>query len=387
MLKCTRETAPGIQVIRLVRDRFEERFITISALEGEKPSALFERLDACLCRNRDARIVRKDVFGRVNVCGENPQSDACASGAVPCPVTWVGVRTCRGCAVAGVHVHTIGGVSVEPIRMDGRVVGAVFEDAYARYCLLGNIRPITANPPRYEQALRTFETMEAALRLAGMDFGSVVRTWLYLDDILSWYGDFNKARDDFFRELRISDGVVPASTAVGGSNSSGMAIVAELLAIEAKGDGLRTFPVPSPLQRPAVEYGSSFNRAVEVSAPDHRRLFISGTASISPEGYTVYEGDTDAQVAVTMNVVNAILESRGMRWTDVTRAVAYFKHGADAPAYDRYCAGNAIPPLPVVISENAICRDELLFELEVDAVAATIEPFGDRNTRQFNSLL
>jgi hypothetical protein len=71
---------------------------------------------------------------------------------------------------------------------------------------------------------------------------------------------------------------------------------------------------------------------------------------------------------ITMKVVKAILESRDISWIDVTRALTYFKHAEDAPIFKRYCTLNNVPPLPVVIAENDICRDELLFEIEMDAI-------------------
>jgi len=69
-----------------------------------------------------------------------------------------------------------------------------------------------------------------------------------------------------------------------------------------------------------------------------------------------------------MDVVFAILESRHMDWADVTRALAYFKHAHDAHLFEQYRKDNQIPDFPVVIAENDICRDDLLFELEVDAI-------------------
>jgi enamine deaminase RidA (YjgF/YER057c/UK114 family) len=270
--------------------------------------------------------------------------------------------------VAGIQVHAVTGIPVEPIRMDGRVVGTVFEDAYSRYCLLGDLRPESSALPRIDQARQTYEMMEAALRLVEMDFSHVLRTWLYLDQILAWYREFNLVRDAFYSERGVFDRVVPASTAVGGSNSAGTAVVANLFAAKAKDQRMRLQNVPSPLQCPALTYGSSFSRAVELILPSHRRLFVSGTASIAPDGSTIHVGNVDAQVAWTMDVVNAILQSRQMGWMDVTRAIGYFKRADDAPAFDRYCLDQGLPPLPAVIAKNDICRDELLFEFEVDAI-------------------
>lgn len=366
--KCTRLTRPGLHVATCPRDGFAEMYITVLPLDGEEPSAMFGRLDDCLRETKDALIVRKDIFGLVNTWGDDPRPHDYSARGIRWPVTWVLEEGGRGSGpMAGIHVQAAQGIPVEPIRMDGRVVGTVFENAHARCCLLGDIRPDDPSLPREEQARRTFEMMEEALALAEMDFSHVVRTWLFLDSILAWYDEFNRVRTAFFTKRGVFDGLVPASTGVGGANSAGTAVVADLIAIRPVDERVRIEAVPSPLQCPALEYGSSFSRAVEVTMPDHRRLFVSGTASIDPDGRTAHVGDADAQVALTMGVVEAILESRGMGWADVTRAIGYFKRTEDAPAFDRYCASSGIPPLPVVIAKNDICRDDLLFEVEVDA--------------------
>jgi enamine deaminase RidA (YjgF/YER057c/UK114 family) len=261
----------------------------------------------------------------------------------------------------------VSGIPDKPLRLDQHTVGAVFEDETARYCVLGGLRPGSAQESRSEQAWETLELMESALALAGMTFADVFRTWFYLDDILDWYDEFNEARNAFFQERKVYDGLVPASTGVGGSNSAGTALVADLLALQSKEPGVTRLAIPSPLQCPALRYGSSFNRAVEVTLPGQRRLYVSGTASIDLAGHTAHVGNVDGQVALTMEVVGAILRSREMSWTDVTRAIGYFKHAEDAPAFDRYCAQQRIPQMPVVIAKNDICRDDLLFEIEVDA--------------------
>ena len=42
--------------------------------------------------------------------------------------------------------------------------------------------------------------MEDILKTVGMDFANVVRTWMYLRDLLTWYDDVNKVRNTFFEE-------------------------------------------------------------------------------------------------------------------------------------------------------------------------------------------
>jgi enamine deaminase RidA (YjgF/YER057c/UK114 family) len=131
--------------------------------------------------------------------------------------------------------------------------------------------------------------------------------------------------------------------------------------------------VISPLHCSARDYGSCFSRAVEIGAPDMRRLLISGTASISRDGMTDHVGDFAAQVNETFEVVEAILNSRNMRWKDVSRANAYLRHAKDAAAFDQFLSNNGYH-LPLVTTRADVCRDDLLFELEVDAVVSTARP-------------
>jgi enamine deaminase RidA (YjgF/YER057c/UK114 family) len=224
--------------------------------------------------------------------------------------------------------------------------------------------------PRPKQAKTIFQQMDAALAGQGMDFSNVLRTWFYNDDILAWYGEFNVVRNAFFGERQVPRSVMPASTGVGGRNAAGAALVAGLIALDGRTPEVKAFPVPSPLQSSAADYGSSFSRAVELHLPDHRRLYVSGTASIDRTGRTVFIGDCRAQVRHTMEVVQAILQSRKMDWTDVTRSLVYFKRAADARLFNDYRRERGLPPFPAIVVENDICRDDLLYEIEVDAIQA-----------------
>ena len=71
-----------------------------------------------------------------------------------------------------------------------------------------------------------------------------------------------------------------------------------------------------------------------------------------------------------MRVVHEILKSRNMNWPDTSRAIAYFKDINEAPLLEKYCRANGLPDLPVAISHADVCRHDLLFEIELDAVKA-----------------
>ncbi|MCH8182160.1 MAG: hypothetical protein IID55_03150 [Proteobacteria bacterium] len=196
----------------------------------------------------------------------------------------------------------------------------------------------------------------------------VVRRWVWMEDILDWYEDFNRIRRGFFTEHGVYDRMLPASTLVGDRNAAGAAIIADVLAIQPLDAPVSTSTVRSPLQCPAEDYGSSFSRAVEVNFPDCRYLYVSGTASIDADGATLHVGDTAAQIDRTFEVVGALLASRGMTWRDVTRGIAYFRNAVDAPLYHQYCREHGLTDLPVIVAESTICRDDLLFEIQVDGI-------------------
>jgi enamine deaminase RidA (YjgF/YER057c/UK114 family) len=357
----------GFHLVSLPANGGEEVFLSLPARRGEAAADLFQRLYRFAEDHPQYRFVRQDVFGVV--CDPaTPHSRAYRLNGEEWPVTWVHQGNGSGSPVAGIQVHALAGREVQRLRWQDRVVGVAYEDEWARYCVLTGLRPENPRHTRRRQARTLFDLMERTLALAGMSFTDVFRTWFYLDDILGWYEEFNAARNEFFRRRGVFDRLVPASTGVGGSNGAGTAVMADLLALQPKCAEARCFAVPSPLQCPALDYGSSFSRAVEFCLPGQRRLHVSGTASIRPDGHTAHPGNAAAQVALTMEVVAAILRSRGMSWADTVRGLAYFKHMEDAVELRRWCAAHGLAGWPVIVAKADICRDDLLFELELDAV-------------------
>jgi enamine deaminase RidA (YjgF/YER057c/UK114 family) len=127
----------------------------------------------------------------------------------------------------------------------------------------------------------------------------------------------------------------------------------------------------SPLQGPAASYGSAFSRAVEIALPAGRRLLVSGTASIEQSGATMWVDDVGRQIELTMEVVEALLGSRGMGFRDTCRAALYFKRRDFAQAFADWCARHDLASLTGLPIHCDICRDDLLFEIELDAVTGT----------------
>lgn len=289
-------------------------------------------------------------------------------GGSDVPITWIQGDACRSGEVYSAQISTISGVDLQPVVLDGELVGVRYEDESARYCRLSGLRPPDTTRPRAEQARALFDRMAAALAVADMQFTDTVRTWLYLDRLLEWYGEFNGVRTQFFEEHGVFDRMVPASTGIGAANPWGAALLADLLAIAPRNGSCRVEAVESPLQCPALDYRSSFSRAVQISLPSHRELFISGTASIDAAGRSVHLGDPAGQIERTMAVVEAILQSRGMHWPHLTRGIAYFKRREDVIVWEDWAAAHRLPRFSLAISHADVCRDDLLFEIELDAV-------------------
>ena len=362
----TIEVAPGLHVTTLSRANLTELFIT-ALPDGGGFRSMFENVFHAV-REHEATILSKDVFGVPAVTKEGIEALYDVWGDVTWPVTWLDEGDSAGAALTGVTARAVTDVDVERIVLDGRTVGSVFDDGAARRCVLGDLRPTDTSLPRRDQATATFDMMERALVMVDMAFSDVVRTWLYLDHLLEWYDLLNDVRNEFYRQRGLFDRVVPVSTGVGGANAAGAAIIADACAIRPHGDDIKITPLPSPLQGSALEYGSSFSRAIEIDAGDHRRVLVSGTACIDPAGATAYVGDEARQIDQTMRVVAAILESRGMDWSNVTRAIAYIKDGTKAHQFADYLTANDLTDMPVVTTENDVCRDDLLFEIEADAI-------------------
>lgn len=262
--------------------------------------------------------------------------------------------------------NAFGNAPGTPIVDGGRVIGARYETADATYCFLEEIVPPDLAATGEAQTSALFEAIERILIAEGLTFQHLVRTWFYLDKILDWYDAFNRARTPFLQTRGTFEGLLPASTGIGMPNRHGAAVVAGALAIARKGAQVRE--IASPLQCSAVEYRSSFSRAVEVTRQAGRELYISGTASIEPGGQTAHVDDPAAQIALTMEVVDAILRSRRMGWRHCTRAVAYLKRPEYAPLFADYLASHRLEMLPVTWMHADVCRDDLLFEIELDAV-------------------
>ncbi len=269
----------------------------------------------------------------------------------------------------GLHFTAIAGCNVQYFKSENSSKAVVYEDSQNIYCKTFGVFANADNDDGYLHTHSNLNELEAVLRMCGFEYTDIARTWFYNDDILAWYAPFNKARTEFYQKRGIFDGLLPASTGIGAPNLKGKKITSGALAIKSKlgktaGSEGFVVELPSPLQGGATEYGSSFSRAVEITSERSQRIMISGTASIAPDGKTIYLDDIQKQVQLTMDVIGGILKSRGLDFENTTSSVVYCRKPEYFAEFEKWNKQNNITFCPAY---SIVCRDDLLFEVELEA--------------------
>ena len=334
-------------------------------------------------------VLQERVFGEISSSEAIASSRAAALGEdsdnALIPPTHIEGVPCTGSGVAGVHV-----IAARPSKSDGAQTidwrgepcGRFVEGDDATYLALSDLARLLPAEVRSKPADETREALLlAAEMLRGCDwsFADVRRTWFYLDDILSWYDDFNHARNEVFKSFGLLNGspesVIPASTGIRGRNARGHRCTFDLLATRPlEGRELSIDRLRNPLQNEAPEYGSSFSRGLSV-ATDHCRYFlVSGTASIDESGTTVHPGDFDCQTRRTLDNIESLLASGGAVFDDICQASAFVKRPEDVDRLHRILQLRGLENLPLVCTIEDVCRDDLL--VEIDATAVIKRPSG-----------
>ncbi|HDZ40077.1 MAG TPA: hypothetical protein ENH59_00115 [Bacteroidetes bacterium] len=220
----------------------------------------------------------------------------------------------------------------------------------------------------YSQAYSAFKILGKILKDNTISYNNLARTWLYLHNILAWYSDLNRARTDFYTEENIFGGLIPASTGIGLDNIEDKCLSVNAFALKAKDEKGKVRMVDSPMQCDAINYKSSFSRAVEIIFKTSKKLIISGTASINDKGKTLYKNSVVNQIEHTMDVVKAILVNEKYDWDNIVRAITYFPDTQHIKHFKDYCIDRGIDTSYILSVGGTVCRDDLLFEIELDAV-------------------
>jgi enamine deaminase RidA (YjgF/YER057c/UK114 family) len=243
----------------------------------------------------------------------------------------------------------------------------------------------------YGRSLSAFRKMREVLKRADADFSQVVRTWLYLGDIVGpeadtqRYKELNRARTDYYEGICFGAGhlapgvqgaVYPASTGIGTDNHD---ILMSCIAIATERDDLAILPLENPLQTSAFDYSChygpkspKFARALALTSGSCATIFVSGTASIT-NSESRFLDDPARQTHQTLDNIAALISEHnfgrhkmpgfGASLEDLVLVRVYIKRPEDYPIIRAVCQSR-LGELPTVYAVADVCRPELLVEIE-----------------------
>jgi enamine deaminase RidA (YjgF/YER057c/UK114 family) len=349
------------------KEAYREIHLQIIPETNETPETFAEKIAQTL-KKHHASVIRATFFGNLNKKESTIiQFEEKLSG-IEFPISWIEGENCGEAFINGVYILAVSGTGIKRLYSNSIPVGSVIKTNAATFCYFGGLYSDPGLSPA-EQAENTLNITENLLKKAGLAFEDTIRTWFYLDDILDWYGDFNRVRTAFFERHDIFNKRVPASTGIEGSNPENSKVCLELNAIKPENEKLRIERLKSPLQCSAEDYGSSFSRAMWFSDGEHQYITVSGTASIGPDGKIFHKNDLTKQIELTFRVVKEILNSRGFSFENAVRAYAYCKDKNYSKLfYDYLKTSGLADKLSFICSGNKVCWEDLLFEIELDVV-------------------
>jgi len=217
-----------------------------------------------------------------------------------------------------------------------------------------HVEPQTSAEPVYQRSINAFQCMAGLLERQGVSYDEVVRTWLYLGDIVGPEGDvqrymeLNRARTDYYRHIRFGAGrtapgfrgtVYPASTGIGASNRD---VLMSCIALKTDSDQLSLLPLENPHQTSAFDYSCQYGpespkfcRAMAVLGRKTATIFVSGTASIT-NSETRWVGDVRRQTHQTLDNIQDLIAASNFARYDCPGIGATLKDLALVRVYVKY---------------------------------------------------
>ena len=285
-----------------------------------------------------------------------------------------------------------GGVDIQ--RISDQVVVTTHDGITWVHC--ANVIPETESHAVYDRSVDAFERMKQRMAEQGIPFENIVRTWLYLGDIVGPEGDtqrykeLNRARTDFFRGMRfltpftppgLNGSVYPASTGIG---TEGRNVIMGCIGVAVDKEGVTILPLENPKQTSAFDYGCEygikspkFARAMAIAGSDSATIFVSGTASIT-NSETQHVGDPGKQTTETLDNIEALIsadnfekhgiQAMGATLDDLALVRVYIKNQEDYAIVREVCE-KRLGELPAIYAIGDVCRADLLVEIEGVAFA------------------
>ena len=399
------------QSVRHASAKFGSACHLYASAVGDSSDGLEKQLEVALSRldqsivetDPDAKLVSQTIF--VRELGEVVRAKAVVESFYndrPAPVsTFLAQPPCGGARVA---VETYGlAPGTGPIDFERKSDHlAIARQDGLSWFHCAHIGAQGQNQKIYDRSRDAFSGMADQLAAAGISYDRVVRTWLYLGDILGpegekqRYKELNRARTDYYQRFHFGAGPVakghhfnrseakkiyPASTGIG---SRGDGLLVGCVALQASGLPIELISLENPNQISAFDYAKKYSekspkfaRAMAVVLGSETLVYISGTASITASE-SRHKGDVAAQTTQTLDNIEALVSREnfschgrphlGATLADLLEARVYIKRPGDYELVRAVCEKRMID-VPTVYVEADVCRKELLVEIEAVAVA------------------
>ncbi len=387
----SRSISRPLSVVEIQRGDLKEFYLTFcpsrdSSGTSESVEEIYSRVAEFLS-SVGAEVVQERCYAMTNTYAEisAARDEAYRKHGVESDGTlcFVGEMPCEPSSVAGIQVWAVQAKKrpgVSPLVLEGQAVGREFTYQNIHYVSVASLGPRKGLGEEHrleDHAKSMFDAANEILTTHGFTYRDVARTWIYLSKLLSWYDEFNAARRRAYREFGLLDGQkpvwLPASTGIQGDCPLGRECMMDFLAVSRVDDAiLEMNMLNSPRQCSAFQYGSAFSRAVELKDESVSRIYVSGTASIDEQGKTAHRGDPAKQIRHTLLAVQELLVSRNHSFSDVAHCVAFLKRAEYSTEFRRIAEEEGLDYRAVIETAADICRDELLFEIEV----MTVKPLG-----------
>jgi enamine deaminase RidA (YjgF/YER057c/UK114 family) len=367
------------------REAGEGRVFLVASVTGEEDAAAAARatyaMIADVLHDKRMEIVHERIFGSLSVeaAVKRERKAALSEQRISAngPITYVAGDPPWGEGLAGTIIHAVSSESADVWTiMDGEnPCGKGWRRKGITSLLLQNIQGDEGTRPL--QVRQMLERAEGILRQNGASYKDVARTWIYLSKILDWYPYFNRARSEKYGGFGIMPGpgdtrlLLPASTGIGADTPSGAAASMDLLSVVENGGMVSPVrKLTNRRQLDAFRYGAAFSRAAFIEEDDVSLIQVSGTAAIDEHGVTLYPGDLRSQINCTFDKIEALLDQEGAGLRDIVAATVFVKRPEYASIFWEMATDRGIADFPAVCVVADICREELLFEIDGEAVVS-----------------
>ena len=143
----------------------------------------------------------------------------------------------------------------------------------------------------------------------------------------------------------------------------------DLLAVV--GNDGRTAPVRKLTNRgqlDAFRYGAAFSRGAVIQEDNVKLIQVSGTAAIDEHGVSLFRDDIRSQIICTLDKIKTLLDQEGAGLADICAATVFVKRPEYVDVFREIVVDRGLTDLPAVCVVADVCREELLFEIDAEAV-------------------